>query len=78
MAIAAHDGIARAVVPAHTPFDGDLVFSAATAQRPPEGDDLFLLGHAASLCLTRAIARGVYHTSPAPGDVVPTWGQRFT
>ncbi|MGB3317361.1 MAG: P1 family peptidase, partial [Albidovulum sp.] len=25
MAIAAHDGLARAIVPAHTPFDGDLV-----------------------------------------------------
>ena len=77
MAVAAHDGIARAVVPAHTPFDGDLVFSAATAQRAPTGDDLFLLGHAASVALTRAIARGVYHATAAPGDVVPTWQDKF-
>jgi D-aminopeptidase len=78
MAVAAHDGIARAVVPAHTPLDGDLVFSAATGQRAPEGDDLFLLGHAAAVALTRAIARGVYHASAAPGDVVPTWRDRFS
>ena len=77
MATAAHDGIARAVVPAHTPFDGDLVFGASTGKRAPEGDDLFLLGHAAATCLARAIARGVYHATPAPGDPVPTWGDRF-
>ena len=39
LAVAAHDGIARAVVPAHTPFDGDLLFALATGtgaevQRP--------------------------------------------
>ena len=57
MAIAAHDGIARAVVPAHTPFDGDLVFAASSgAGAPPAGDaDLLAIGHAASLCLARAI-----------------------
>ena len=78
MAVAAHDGIARAVVPAHTPYDGDLVFSAATAQRAPQNDDLFLLGHAAATCLARAIARGVYHATPATGDPVPTWSQKFS
>ena len=43
MALAAHDGIARAVVPSHTPHDGDLVFAAATgaqaAARRPAGAD---------------------------------------
>lgn len=75
LAIAAHDGIARAVVPSHTPHDGDLVFAASTARRPaPEGPlGLLMLGHAASLCLARAIARGVYHASPAPGDRLPVW-----
>lgn len=77
MAVAAHDGIARAVVPAHTPYDGDLVFSAATGRRAPEGDDLFLMGHAAATCLARAIARGVYHAAAATGDPVPTWQERF-
>lgn len=73
MATAAHDGIARAVVPAHTPMDGDLVFAAATGRREPDGDDLLLVGHAAATCLARAIARGVYHASQAPGDGLPTW-----
>ena len=34
VAIAAHDGIARACVPAHSPSDGDLVFAAATGVMP--------------------------------------------
>jgi D-aminopeptidase len=28
IAVSAHDGMARAIVPCHTPFDGDLVFVA--------------------------------------------------
>jgi D-aminopeptidase len=77
MATAAHDGLARAVVPAHTPHDGDLVFAAATGQRPlPEGGALEL-GHAAALCLSRAIARGVYHARAEPGDLLPCWQDRF-
>ena len=77
MAVAAHDGIARAVVPSHTPFDGDLVFAAASGARPvPEGDaGLLAIGHAASLCLARAIARGVFHATPAPGDRLPCWSE---
>ena len=75
MAIAAHDGIARAVVPSHTPFDGDLVFAASSGAGPPPADDggLLAIGHAASLCLARAIARGVRHATPEPGDLLPCW-----
>ena len=75
MAIAAHDGIARAVVPSHTPFDGDLVFAAASGTGPPSaGDgDLLAIGHAAALCLARAIARGVSLATPEPGDLLPCW-----
>lgn len=75
MAVAAHDGIARAVVPSHTPFDGDLVFAAASGAGPaPAGDaDLLAIGHAASLCLARAIARGVRHATPEPSDLLPCW-----
>jgi len=29
VAVSAHDGVARAIVPCHTPFDGDLVFAAS-------------------------------------------------
>lgn len=28
-AVSAHDGMARAIIPCHTPFDGDLVFAAS-------------------------------------------------
>mgnify|MGYP000485698184 CR=1 FL=1 len=73
MAVAAHDGMARAIVPSHTPHDGDLVFAAATGAKAPGPRDLVEIGHAAALCLARAIARGVYHAPPAPGDVLPCW-----
>ena len=75
MAVAAQDGMARAIVPSHTPFDGDLVFALSTAevalQTPVE--EASRLGHAAAVCLSRAIARAVYLARPAPGDTLPTW-----
>ena len=30
----AHDGLARAIYPVHTPLDGDIVFAASTGKRP--------------------------------------------
>ncbi|MGD9862111.1 MAG: P1 family peptidase [Pseudodonghicola sp.] len=77
MATAAHDGIARACVPAHSPSDGDLVFALTTGARPlyaPERD-LSRIGHAAALCLARAIARAVHAATPAPDDLLPCWSQ---
>ncbi|QQA42202.1 P1 family peptidase [Pelagovum pacificum] len=74
MATAAHDGMARALVPSHTPMDGDLVFALSTGA--VEADPL-RLGHAAAVCLSRAIARGVYEASAADGDPLPTWRDRF-
>jgi len=75
MATAAHDGMARALVPSHTPMDGDLVFAAATGTRslPDPVWDPLRLGHAAATCLARAIARGVHAATPAPGDTRPCW-----
>ena len=75
VAVAAHDGIARAVVPAHTPADGDLVFAAATGNVVLTDDvpDIGLIGHAAALCLSRAIARAVFEATPAQGDLLPCW-----
>lgn len=75
LATAAQDGIARAIWPSHTPMDGDLIFAATTNQKP--NADPLLLGHAAALCLSRAIARGVFAATPAPDDPHPTWHQRF-
>jgi D-aminopeptidase len=78
MATAAHDGIGRATVPAHSPGDGDLVFAVSTGARPmgPPEQGLALIGHAAALCLSRAIARAVYLARPAPGDILPCWSDR--
>jgi D-aminopeptidase len=73
LASAAHDGIARAVVPAHTPGDGDLVFAVSTSARAGRAADLAAIGHAAALCLSRAIARAICHARPEPGDLLPTW-----
>lgn len=71
VAVAAHDGIARACVPAHTPNDGDLVFALTTGAKPAA--DVLMTGHAAALCLSRAIARAVYAATPQEGDVIPCW-----
>ncbi|KKC35932.1 peptidase T4 [Devosia epidermidihirudinis] len=78
-AVAAQDGIARGASPAHTPVDGDLIFSVSTRARPlgPDAVDSIRLGHAAAVCLSRAIARAIYLAQPAPGDKVPTWSERW-
>ncbi|MBL4628355.1 MAG: P1 family peptidase [Roseicyclus sp.] len=80
MATAAHDGMARAIYPSHTPMDGDLVFAAATGAQPlvDQNTDPLLLGHAAALCLSRAIARGVYEATSTGTDPLPTYRARHT
>ena len=75
LATAAHDGFARALVPSHTPFDGDLIFAASHGDAIC--DDLAWLGHAAATCMARAIASGVYHASAMSNDPLPTWHDRF-
>ena len=75
LAVAAHDGLARAIVPSHTPMDGDLVFAAATGTAAQ--GDLPELCHAGALCMARAIARAVFAATPAPGDLLPCWRDRF-
>jgi L-aminopeptidase/D-esterase-like protein len=67
MAMMAHDGMARAVRPAHTPFDGDVVFALASGAAPLGEDPIrgvmrTRLGSAAADCLARALARAVYET----------------
>ena len=78
LATAAHDGMARALIPSHTLFDGDLIFSAATGAKPladPLGD-LLALGHAAATVLARAIARGVYAAGDG-GSGQPPWQAKY-
>jgi len=75
LAVAAHDGFARALVPSHTPFDGDLIFALSTGARDLDSPmtDAVALGHAAATVMARAIGRGVWEADPAPGDLVPTF-----
>ncbi len=61
IAIMAQDGLARAIRPVHTPFDGDSVFALSTgAGTGVDPYRLARLGQAAADCVARAVARGVY------------------
>ncbi|MGD8522217.1 MAG: P1 family peptidase [Desulfobacterales bacterium] len=72
-----HDGIARAIRPAHTMFDGDTVFCLATGkQKLVDAADLFSapqatgineLGHAAANCMARAIISAVLFATSLAG-----------
>jgi L-aminopeptidase/D-esterase-like protein len=67
-------GLARAIRPVFTPFDGDVVFALATGARPaPEPRALAIarFGSIAADCLARAIARGVYAAESIGG--APAW-----
>ena len=69
LAIIAQTGLARAIVPVHTPLDGDIVFSLATGQHPLR-DPLFDLTELCALAantLARAVARGVYEAGGMDG-----------
>ncbi|PSJ65593.1 P1 family peptidase [Kumtagia ephedrae] len=78
LAIAAHDGFARAIWPAHTPADGDLVFALATGRsgKVLAADEAIDLYAAAGATMARAIARGVFAATPAEGDLFPVWSSR--
>jgi L-aminopeptidase/D-esterase-like protein len=78
LAMAAHDGFARAIWPAHTPIDGDLVFALATGRsgRALGLDDAITLYAAAAATMARAVARGVHAATAAPGDILPVWSSR--
>jgi L-aminopeptidase/D-esterase-like protein len=71
VAIMASDGLARAIRPVHTPFDGDTLFALTTAQKPLSGErprELTRIGNLAADCVSRAVARGVYAAATL-GDV---------
>jgi L-aminopeptidase/D-esterase-like protein len=80
LAIMAHDGLARAVLPAHAPLDGDTIFAASTGMRPlaQPAPELTELGHAATLVMARAIARGVHAADALPvPSAQRSWRDRF-
>ena len=75
ISVAAHDGMSRAILPSHTPYDGDLIFAASTGRKKIkiEPSDIYNIGNAAAICLSRAIARGVYEAKSEKNDLLPTW-----
>ncbi len=79
LAIMANDGLARAILPAHAPNDGDTVFAASTGARAMiDPRELAEIGHVATQVMARAIARGVYEATalPYPG-ATQSWRDRF-
>lgn len=63
-----HDGLARAIRPVHTMFDGDTLFGLATgAADAPDPMAFHLLLEAAGDCVTRAVARGLLAATSAGG-----------
>ncbi len=65
IALMAHDGLARAVRPIHTPFDGDTVFALSTLRRTideaamPRPLLLTVLGSLAADALERAVRKAI-------------------
>lgn len=65
----AHDGMGRAIRPAHTMFDGDTIFCLATGKKElphepgffiaTQAQTINLIGEAAADCMSRAIIRGI-------------------
>lgn len=78
-AMMAQTGFARAIYPVHSPMDGDIVFAAATGQKPIEPLlELTELGAVAANVLARAVARGVYEAKTLPfAGALPAWKDRF-
>ena len=56
LAVVAHDGLARAIYPVHTPLDGDIVFAASTAKRPL-ADPIYEFAELGAACRERAGTR---------------------
>jgi L-aminopeptidase/D-esterase-like protein len=80
LAIVAHDGLARAIYPVHTPLDGDTVFAASTGKRLL-ADPIYgfaEIGALAANVLARAVARGLYEAAALPfSGALPSWKDRF-
>ncbi|MCQ8280012.1 P1 family peptidase [Acetobacteraceae bacterium KSS8] len=77
VAMMAQDGLARAIRPVHSPFDGDVVFALSTGRRAIDGPSrpftVARIGSIAADVLTRAVARGVYEATLPPGMSGQTW-----
>lgn len=84
LAQVSHDGLARALSPVHTAYDGDTLFTLATGDGPTPSDlDLVRLQTAAADCVTRAVGHAMLAATSvdraADGGVALTsWSERLT
>jgi L-aminopeptidase/D-esterase-like protein len=80
LAMMAQTGFARAIYPVHAPLDGDIVFAAATCEKPVDPlVGLTELGMLAGNAVSRAIARGVFAAKALPfPQALPAWKDRFS
>jgi L-aminopeptidase/D-esterase-like protein len=78
LATVAHDGLARAIYPVHTPLDGDIVFAASTGKRAAaDVAALADIGATAANVLARAVARAVHAATALPfPNALPAWRDR--
>lgn len=69
LASVAHDGLARAIAPAHTRWDGDTLFALATGKRPAPASDREIdrLDVAAAAAMAQAILAAIAHAESLPG-----------
>ena len=67
LALLGHDGLALAIRPAHTQFDGDALFALSVPGEGPEEPDLLALGVAATEVVAEAIVRAVRKATPLHG-----------
>ena len=62
----AHDGFARAIVPVHTPVDGDTIFTLATGSRSGSAD-VGQVGALAAEVMADAIVRAAREATSVAG-----------
>lgn len=76
VAAMARAGLAHAIRPVFSPFDGDVVFALSTARKEapePRAFTVARLGALAADTLARAVARGVYEARAWPGSPAADW-----
>jgi L-aminopeptidase/D-esterase-like protein len=66
MAQMAHDGLARAISPAHTPADGDTIFALATGDHA-DAVDIGTIGALAAEMMAEAVVRAALEATGIPG-----------
>ena len=83
MAGIGHDGIARAVRPVHTLFDGDTLFALATGSGPsPDPREQTAIMEVGADCVARAIVHAMLAATPVDraadgGVALRSWSDAF-